>query len=110
MLAVKTFSPLLDLRQQFDIVYDMPPEEFHLLYEGLTKMMLQRMLTQSRYAKHVQAKATALYRNMKVFSETPRFPRKLNPGDLKGSEFAVILYSLFPSLAMDILEDKTDEW
>ena len=67
-------------------MWSMPLEEFHLLKEGITKCMLDRMCfgTARKVAKEVQGKLNLAYTGMKVFSETSRRPRDLKMSQLKG--------------------------
>ncbi len=48
------------------------------------------------------------YQKMKVFSETARKTRKLSVKQLKGNELAVITFSVFPLLALNLLKDKKE--
>ena len=101
-------TPLLDV-PGFDIVYDIPLEEFHLIKEGLTKKMLQRMgffalnidarrdkRVGTNYARQVLGKLNNAYCAMSVFSETSRRPRPLKLNQFKGTFnfcFVFVLYT-----------------
>ena len=101
-------SPLLDLESGLDIVWGLPLDEFHLVKEGLTKLMLSRMLwtTQHRESRDLHNKMNLAYRNMAVLSEMPRRTRSIQQ-HMKGSELGVIAMSLFPHVAADLItEDK----
>ena len=91
-------TPLLDV-PNFDVIWDVPLDEFHLIKEGLTKLMLDRMGFASlnidgprrdgagrrhSHAREVLIKLNHAYCNMAVFSETCRRPRPLKLGQLKG--------------------------
>lgn len=92
-LGIHSYSPLLDLNQGFDIVEDVVVDEFHLLREGLTKLMLNRMFDSQ------QSEAMAIRRNLnaklietRVFSEMPRRTRSLSVlKDYKGICMSLML-------------------
>ncbi len=90
--GIVDYSPLMDLRQEFDIVMDIPLEEFHLIKEGLTKAMFNRVLQgQSRAAKEVQEKFTEALDKVRVFSELPRRSRSLDQlGHFKGVKHVLL--------------------
>ena len=80
--------------------------------EGLTKTIIKRLLedSTSKTAKEILRRWTEVYERTKVFSETARRTRRIATGDMKGSEFGVVLFSAFPAL-VNILEDyKFDHW
>ncbi len=41
--GITQYSALLDLEYPFDIIHDVPADEFHLCKEGLTKQMMVRI-------------------------------------------------------------------
>ncbi len=43
--GIQDFSPLFDLLYDFDVVWDISLDRFHLLFEGNTKKMMRRMFT-----------------------------------------------------------------
>ena len=82
-------SPLLDV-PGFDIINDMPLDEFHLLREGATKLMMERIfkLNSSDYAKEVFSRVNRAYTKMRVFGQSPRRTRTLlRLPDFKGNRF-----------------------
>ncbi len=77
--GIRCYSPLLDLEPRLDIVKDIPIEEFHLLKEGLTKHMITRITKgHSVTAREITSTFQAHYIRTKVFSESPRRPRRFN--------------------------------
>ena len=89
----------------------MPADSFHLLNEGVCKLMLSRMF-ESKSAETVATKDawSRAYRRTKVVAEISRCPRKIDVAHLKGCEFSFLMLAGFPSL-IDILEDKDeDHW
>ncbi len=68
----------MDLNYNFDIVHDVPIEEFHLLKEGMTKLMLLRTAcSASVHSKEIAEAFDEAFTKTRVFSETPRRPRRL---------------------------------
>ncbi len=102
------YTPILDLHEPFDIVWDMPPEQFHLIYEGITKQILQRMFDTSStvHSRQLLYTLDETYSSLQVFTETPRKPRKICVLRMKGSEFATLAMSVFPVLIKDLLSSK----
>ncbi len=71
-------SPLLDLEYPFDIIHDVPVDEFHLLKEGIMKQICIRIFTgTSVTAQEVKVAFDEVFPRMRVFSETPRRPKSL---------------------------------
>ena len=83
--GVVEYSPLVD-HPGFHLLWSMPLDEFHLLKEGLTKCMLDRMvyMSSAKAAKDMRDKLNQAYSSMKVLSETSRRPRELKLAQLKG--------------------------
>ncbi len=76
--GIKGYSPLLDLLNDFNIVTDAGPDEFHLIREGLTKAILKCLnLGTSRKYTRVWAAFDEIFTNTRVFSETPWRSRSL---------------------------------
>ncbi len=100
------YTPLLDLQTEFDVVWDMPPEEFHLIKEGVTKQILYRMFVnrESTTALGLLAALNQAYKNLQIFTETPRKPRNIDVLRMKGSEFGTIGMSVFPVLFKDLMK------
>ena len=93
----------------FSVMWNLPTESFHLCQEGVTKMVVRRLLeeTTNRVAVAIFADWGGKYEVMKVFSESSRRTRRIKTADLKGSEFGLLLYTAFPVL-VEILEDHPD--
>ena len=100
------YTPLLDV-PHFDIIWDVPIEEFHLIKEGLSKLMLERMgfatinidapgkERRRSHAREVLEQLNHAYCNMSVFSETCRRPRPLKLGQLKGRVHVFFILETF---------------
>ncbi len=103
------FSPLLDLQSDFDIVYDIPADQFHLLFKGMCKEMMRRMFTgeTTRDSLDIHRSLSEIFQSTKVFSETPRKTRPLVWSTLKGHEYGLITFSLIIPLALAVLEPAT---
>lgn len=110
--GVVDYSPLFDLRQPFDLVWQTPPELFHLMDEGLTKLMLGRLLFQrdSAESRDTVNRLQMIYSNIRVFSETPRRSRTLLFSKLKGAEFHLLTLSVLPLIATECIKSDKDEW
>ncbi len=104
------FSPLLDLQSDFDIVYDIPADQFHLLFEGMCREMMRRMFIAetTRDSMDIHRALSDIFQATKVFSETPRKTRPLVWSTLKGHEYGLITFSLTIPLALDVLEPAVD--
>ncbi len=73
------YTPLLDLQYPFDIVHDVPVDDFHLFKEGITKKIAVRIFKgTSAAAKEVTRAFDELFVRMRVFSESPRRTRSVN--------------------------------
>ena len=96
-MGVVEYTPLLDL-EGFDVVWNLPLEEFHLIKEGLTKKMLQRMgfftinidaprkrRAEKNTTREIMELFNKAYCTMAVFSETSRRPRPLKLHQFKGA-------------------------
>ncbi len=102
-------SPLYDLNN-FDIVDDFGTDCFHNVAEGCSKRKLERMFInrKSRYSAYILLTMSGAYKSMRVFSEMPRRSRTINPASMKGNELTVITLSVFPALAIDLMDDTGD--
>jgi hypothetical protein len=89
-----------------------PPEEFHLLKEGLTKQMLTRLFVsrKGRRSREIMDMFSGAYQRMTVFTETARRPRKIQVLQMKGSELGVIAMAVFPSLFRDFMHGSSSDW
>ncbi len=104
-------SPLHDVGPPFSIIHSVPLEEFHLLKEGLTKKIMQRLFEQSStvHSRAIFSLWSEVMIRTPVFSEMSRRSGKLTTGQMKGSEFGLILYTGFTAL-LDILKDFAGYW
>ena len=100
------YTVLYELLEPFSIVWSLPPDEFHLVKEGLTKLIVKRLFEDSstRTSKAIFTRWNMAYELCRVFTESARRTRKIATGSMKGSEFGVLVYSAFPVL-VEILED-----
>ncbi len=104
------FSPLFDLICPFDIIWCLPLDPFHLLFEGIAKEMLKRLFSKRNTAvsREFFQKLSDVYKAMKVFSETPRRTVSVVLAMLKGHEYQTLVFSVFPVLLADIMDGETD--
>ncbi len=108
-------TPLYDW-PGLDVIWDLPADVFHLIAEGITKEMLRRMFTsrQNKYSRDILAAMSSSYEAMKVFSETARRTRPIQPGNLKGNELTVITLSVLLHLVAEVMAEHeyrpTEEW
>lgn len=108
--GITTVSPLLTV-PNFDIIWDFPLDEFHLLKEGIASQILTRMFL-ARTSTEIRDYAAAYYKayaEMKLISEIPRRSKKILIAQLKGSELGVLAFSTFPHLFGDIVKAGEDE-
>ena len=105
-------TPLYRVPPPFSVIWDIPTEEFHLCKEGITKLLVKRLLEDSKAktAKKIKAEWSEIYENTRVFSETARRTRQISTSQMKGSEFGVLLFSAFPSLVVILERYKTGHW
>ena len=107
--GIKEFSPLLDL-PGFDIIHDLPADGFHLLFEGICKQMMARLLdNKAQDSALLLRKFGSMWRSTKVFSEHSRRTGYVQLSLMKGSEFGLITLVHLPSFAEDTLSDKMGE-
>ncbi len=102
-------SPLSRLHY-FDLTWDAPTEEFHLVKEGYFKGSITGLLYTSK-AREVVVLAeeySYIYSNMRVLSEMSRRTRSIRIAKMKGNELGVMMMSTIPSL-VEILP-KEGHW
>lgn len=104
-------TPLYDFPQPFSALWSVPTEQFHLLFEGITKMVIQRTFehTDTCESRKIYKAWNQAYLEMAVFSETPRTTRRIS-SSMKGSEFATIAFSAFAALIPLMLEEIGVHW
>ncbi len=109
--GITAFSPLFDLQSPFDIVWGLPVDQFHLIFEGIVKEMLRRMFVarDTKESRRFHRGLSNLYRSTRVFSETARASRSLQLSSLKGNEYGVLTLSVMIPFAVKILKDVPEE-
>ncbi len=105
--GITDFSPLFDLISPFSIVWGLPVDQFHLIFEGIVKEMLKRMFTNStsKESRAFHRAFSDLYEGTKVFSETAHSTRPLLLSSLKGNEYEVLTLSVLIPFAVQILRN-----
>lgn len=109
-MGLKAWSPLHLLPQPFSFIFSVPPEEFHLIKEGLTKLIIRRLFesTSAAASQELLGRWSDIYESAQVFSETPRRTKAIQTSMMKGSELGYVAYAGFPVL-VDLLEDYEGE-
>lgn len=109
--GVTEYTPLYELPAPFHAVHSLPCEEFHLVKEGVVKLMLTRIFeSKSAETVAVLAEWSGRYERTMLPHELPRSARKIQVGQFKGSEFGVLAMAGLPSL-IDIFENRQeDHW
>lgn len=104
-------SPLYDVDPPFCITRSIPVEEFHLLKEGLTKSIMKRLFEDSCTvtSRAIFSEWQEVMERLAVFSEMSRRPGKLNTGNMKGSEFGLVLFAGFLPL-IDVMGPYESFW
>ncbi len=102
-------SALYDL-ENFNIIWQIPIDVFHLCFEGITKQMLKRMFVSHNTveSRGILAETSFLYRKMRVLTEIARRTRALKIPELKGSELCLITLTLLPTMAFQVI--RLDHW
>ncbi len=111
--GIQDFSPLFDLLYDFDVVWDVSLDPFHLLFEGNTKEMMRRMFNgeKTKVSRAFHRLLSRLYENTKVFTETPKRTRTLVTAALKGHEYGLLTFSVLLPFGLDIMRNVTaGEW
>lgn len=133
--GITGYSPLLDL-PGFNIVHDVPLDEFHLIKEGLVKMAVTRLFRANRAANEVKKKFNRRYLKMRTFKDSPRRTRSLNnlpdfkgatnmctspsltvdkylilfPDQHAGTEYGILVFSAFPYLFKEGMSEAPVSW
>ncbi len=109
--GITLFSPLFDLLTPFDIVWGLPVDQFHLIFEGIVKEMFRRMFTarSTKVSRRFHRALSDLYRATRVFTETPRPTKALVLSTLKGHEYGVLTFSVLIPFCIQILRDVPEE-
>ncbi len=83
--GITAYSPLLNLYPQFDIVQDLPIDEFHNIKEGIVKLAMTRLLRKNAISTQILKRFNKNYLAMRTFKDSPRQTRSLNNlPDFKG--------------------------
>ena len=98
--GVNAYSPLNDVEAPFSIIWSLPLDPFHLIHEGLTKLMVSRLFEQctAQENQNVLKAWNNAYSKVQVCSEMARRARNVDTGQMKGSELKTVLYVGFPML------------
>ncbi len=84
--GITGYSPLLDLNMDFNIVDDVPIDEFHIIKEGLVKQALTRLFLKNAVSQDVLKAFNSKYMKMRTFKDFTRRTRTLQQmPDFKGS-------------------------
>ena len=104
-------TPLYRLAN-FNIIFDVVMDEFHLCKEGLAKLMLKRMFEDSTAVecRNIYHEWNNAYQATSVLSEIPRCARNISTGKLKGSELTVLIHSTFPFLIKVMQQGTYKYW
>ena len=110
--GIVRYSPIYELPAPFNVMWNVPCEEFHLLREGVGKLLLKRLFEDSNTAvsRAIFAQLDAAYQACAVFSETPRCSRKITTAKLKGSELGFLINSAFPYLVKLLSGHAEPHW
>ena len=105
-------SPLLEIPEPFDIIFHAPSDEFHLVKEGVAKMMIRRLFEDSNtmLTRDIREEWSYHYEVMTVCSEMPRCTNSINTSSMKGNELGLVLYSSFPVLAQILDRLESERW
>lgn len=73
------------MNPDFDIVQDLPIDQFHNIFEGLVKLAMTRLLRRNATSKGILRRFNKKYIKMRTFKDSPRQTRSLNHlPDFKG--------------------------
>ena len=88
-----------------------PPEEFHLIKEGITKLLIFRLLESSKNAatKALLQRISTLFRSASACSETPRRTADISSAQMKGCELGLVAFVAFPVL-VGVLDEHGESW
>ena len=110
--GIVAYTPLYEVPAPFSVTWSLPAEEFHLIKEGVGRLMVKRMFeqTNTKEAKRIHSQWSAQFEAARVFSEIPRCTRTIDTGKLKGAELGLIVMGAFPSLVHLLEGRKADYW
>ena len=106
-LGVTHYTPLYDIVRPFSVLWHIPLEEFHLIKEGLAKMIVHRMFESCKTAesRDIYFDWNLAFVATKVCSEISRCTRGINSQKMKGAELGVVVLTGFPVL-VDIMQAR----
>ncbi len=94
--GITNYSPLLRLPPPFDIVHDVPIDEFHNVKEGVVKLAMSRLFRKNAASKNILKKFNKTYMAMRTFRDSPRQTRSLNNlPDFKGIRTFTVINHAF---------------
>ncbi len=104
-------SALYDITN-FDFIWGLAIDVFHICFEGISKLMLVRLfvLRTSKEFRELLMEISFMYEGTRVFSETARKTRRIQVKMMKGNELAVLTLSIFPAIVFCIIEGNTNYW
>ncbi len=83
--GINAYSPLLELDGGFDIVNDIPIDQFHNIFEGIVKLSMTRLFRRNVVADQVLKRFNRRFVRMRTFKDSPRKTRSINHlPDFKG--------------------------
>ncbi len=84
--GITTYSPLLIAGPNFDIVHDVPIDQFHNVFEGLVKLSMSRLFQRNNVSTDIKKKFNKVFLKMRTFKDSPRQTRSINHlPDFKGN-------------------------
>ncbi len=84
--GITQYSPLLHAGADFDIVHDVPIDQFHNIFEGLVKLAMGRLFQRNNVSATIKKAFNKKYLKMRTFKDSPRQTRSINHlPDFKGT-------------------------
>ena len=96
----------------FNVIFHAPSDEFHLVKEGVGKMLIKRLFEDSRtvLTREIMSAWSTSYEGMLVFTETARYTRFIDTGAMKGNELGIVIYASFPVLVAILAQQESERW
>lgn len=110
--GVTALSPLFRIPAPFNVIFHAPSDEFHLVKEGVGKMMIKRLFEDKRtvLTREILSRWSTSYEGLMVFSETARYTRLIDTGAMKGNELGIVIYASFPVLVSILAQQESERW
>ena len=110
--GVTAMSPLFRIPAPFNVIFHAPSDEFHLVKEGVGKMLIKRLFEDSRtvLTREIMSAWSTSYEGMLVFTETARYTRFIDTGAMKGNELGIVIYASFPVLVAILAQQESERW